>query len=245
MEGMLSGQKVCHDVFTGGGSVAIHVATRLPDIRIIMNDRDAEIAAFWRTVVSPDYTALVARVRKTRPTVEQYLEVRDRVYEDPTDAAFKVLLKQRCSFSGLGKGVYGGLRQRGREKVDSKWNIQSLVSNLERMHELLKGRTTVVNHDALDYLDEPQKGFVFADPPYFIQGDALYPTTMTMNHHYKLASRLRKQRRWLLTYDDSYVVRAIYSWAAIVKFDASYILRQDRGGRKERKELLISPHSWN
>jgi site-specific DNA-adenine methylase len=40
MERMLSNQDTFHDVFTGGGSVAIQVALRFPEMRICMNERN-------------------------------------------------------------------------------------------------------------------------------------------------------------------------------------------------------------
>jgi DNA adenine methylase len=97
----------------------------------------------------------------------------------------------------------------------------------------------------MDYLNQPKQGVVFADPPYFVKGDALYLCTMTMFEHFQLADRLRKQNRWLATYDDNGVVRAIYSWASVTPYEAQYVVRQDVGFRRNVQELLISPHAWN
>jgi len=196
-------------------------------------------------MVSPNCTALIERVRGTTPTVPQYYEIRDQRFEDPIDIAFKVLFVNRCSFSGLGKGVRGGVKQDGEYKVNDKWKLDRLVPKLERTNELLGGRTTVTKLNAMDYLIEPKEGVVFADPPYFVAGDALYPCRMSMAEHFQLADRLRNQRRWLATYDDSCVVRGIYSWASVTPFDVQYVMRQDLGSRRHCRELLIGPHVWN
>jgi site-specific DNA-adenine methylase len=133
------------------------------------------------------------------------------------------------------------VKQDGEYKVNDKWKLDRLVPKLERTNELLGGRTTVTKLNAMDYLIEPKEGVVFADPPYFVAGDALYPCRMSMAEHFQLADRLRNQRRWLATYDDSCVVRGIYSWASVTPFDVQYVMRQDLGSRRHCRELLIGP----
>ena len=48
----LSGFSVYVEPFIGGGSVALAMAAKYPDVRMVLNDFDPGIAAFWDLIAS-------------------------------------------------------------------------------------------------------------------------------------------------------------------------------------------------
>jgi DNA adenine methylase len=82
---------------------------------------------------------------------------------------------------------------------------------------------------------------MYLDPPYFEKGDRLYRQRMTLTDHLALAEALRTAPNWVLSYDRSPVVEALYEWADCRIIKARYSIN----GRKERwaanEELVIVP----
>ena len=245
LDRVVSGQDTFCDLFAGGGSVTLHVARRFPQLRLHLNDLNPSIATFWKVIVGDECRRLIERVQDTVPTVELFRELRNAQPSDPVEVAYKTLYVNRCSFSGLGTSPLGGWSQGNEQEVGHRWNTERLCLALQAAHDLLANRTTVTQMNALDCLSASGSGGFFADPPYFMMGDELYPTSMSMAEHIELAKCLRCKGRWVLTYDDSAVIRSLYSWASCRAVDVAYSIRGHMQAWKRRQELIISPAALN
>src|SRR5271154_6549198 len=132
--------------FVGGGSVALAVAAKYPDVNIILNDLDQGIASFWRFIVesgNAEFTAFTERVLNTVPTAEMYYELQAVTPITLADQAFHTLFFNRCSRAeSNGKRILGGKNQR-KGGVGSRWKPIDLVDELWEVRWLLWERTTV------------------------------------------------------------------------------------------------------
>ena len=73
-----SPQNTYIEPFVGGGSVALAVARNWPSARIMLNDRDADIYSFWKTIAcgdDRDVDRLLALIGR-RPTVKHFRRLR-------------------------------------------------------------------------------------------------------------------------------------------------------------------------
>jgi hypothetical protein len=67
LDRLVHGHRIFHDVFTGGGSVALFMARRHPRLDLRLNDLDPDLSAFWRTVAGDCAEALCERIH-VRPS---------------------------------------------------------------------------------------------------------------------------------------------------------------------------------
>src|SRR5262249_38928824 len=99
----------------------------------------------------------------------------------------------------------------------------------------------------------PSHAFVYIDPPYYLQGNALYKHGMSEKDHERLAELLRKLRfRWVLSYDDHTRIRELYSWTAINYFEMTpstgnnldEVKPEVKRRRKSHEVVILSPNLY-
>ena len=212
---------------------------------IHINDLDPAIRDFWYSAVH-DSSAMVAHLEKAPVSVEEWRRWRD-LYRDenasPLDRGFAAFYLNRCNRSGIieSGGVIGGLDQRGRWKIDARFNKDDLRMRLERI-AAERDRISVSGLDGIDFIEalDAESTFFFVDLPYFKKGPMLYLNGLDPEYHTRLAEKLRamSDAAWVLTYDDCAEIRDLYGdWAAVHPFSLRYSARERRQGR----EVLIAP----
>jgi DNA adenine methylase len=138
-------------------------------------------------------------------------------------------------------GPIGGKNQRGKWKLDARFNKIELQKRISKIKEY-RDRIHVSICDGMDLLDNLDKKstFFFIDPPYYEKGKLIYLNSLDNNYHVMLSEKLRtlNDSAWVLTYDDCPEIRKLYSgWAKIKKFTLQYSASERRNG----KEILIVP----
>lgn len=241
--------------FFGSGAIGWQVMRSLSRgvTRVVVNDIDPGMAALWLAVRDcPE--ELVRHVTRFRPSAEAFYEFRDRDGGSDTDIvvrAFEKLALHQISFSGLGVmagGPLGGRKGKSEYNVDCRWNPARITASIRRSHRAMKRARSfeVYNEDfaaTLARIPNSPTTFAYLDPPYVVQGAALYRHAMSDADHARLAGILRRASyRWLLSYDDCELVRDLYSgWATIAEFDmVPTIQTATKPTRRKNRELLIS-----
>lgn len=115
----------------------------------------------------------------------------------------------RCNRSGVltGAGPIGGLAQKGRWKLDARFNREALA---RRIRELSKKRDRIFLHgvDAIKFLkcslptgSARRNVFVYLDPPYVNNGQRLYLNAYKPDDHAGIYRYLRMQKilPWLMS----------------------------------------------
>jgi DNA adenine methylase len=205
--------------YAGGAGAAASLLVRDHVAKIVINDLDPAVHAFWRAILE-DGPRLTERIRDVPLTLEEWDRQRE-VYRsgrssDWFDLGFAFFFLNRTNRSGvLNAGVIGGRAQSGRYKIGARFNREKLVARIEALNsradrvELhhLDGRRVIEMHS-----DDPGV-FVYADPPYVKMGSSLYLNSFGERDHNLLASCLRRHRGawWMLTYDDAPLVRELYA----------------------------------
>lgn len=232
--------------YAGGCGLALELlyGGYVADIHI--NDIDPAIWAFWHCVLN-DTDALVERVLNTPVTIEEWLKQREFMRSGKTDdvlaLGFCAFFLNRTNRSGIikGGGVIGGLDQTGNYKIDCRYNATGLAQRIKRIKKY-EDRIHLTNLDAIDFLnrcerDIPQESLLFVDPPYFNKGSSLYMSFYRPRDHGELAERIiGLDRPWIVTYDDTPEIRALYKERRQYCFDINYSLQEKRVGT----ELLIA-----
>ena len=101
-------------------------------------------------------------------------------------------------------------------------------------------KASVTSMDFEELFDRATGDYVaYLDPPYFHKGGDLYHYGFAKADHIRLSECLKRQRRWVLTYDDCPEIRATYGWAHIIQYPAKYSINTIR----HKNELMIGPPS--
>ena len=171
--------------FAGGAAASLAMLFAGRAERIILNDLDPGVYAFWESVCEqPD--DLLDAVREIRGTREEFLLAKkalDRPAEhSAVELAAAFLVANQLAFSGITKaGIAGDYRRR--------WNYQKVADRISRI-AAYRDRITVMHMDALQVIEEfywSEENFLFIDPPYVMQGKQLYREWYEADAHERLA----------------------------------------------------------
>jgi len=228
--------------YAGGAGVALSLLFSEKVKKIVINDKDPAIYAFWKSATERP-RKFTRRIRETPVSVKEWRKQK-RIYSDPDssifDKGFATFFLNRTNRSGLLNGnPIGGIGQTGMYKIDARYNKENLAKRVLEIGRY-QDRIEVKNEEGIDltrrYLGEPNT-FIYLDPPYFVQGAMLYFSDYTELHHKKLANLLNKnaKKNWLLTYDERNRVKALYPKRYRERRPYHYRVRDSRKAR----ELVI------
>lgn len=205
--------------YAGGAGAGLALLVTGQVDRVVINDLDPAIYAFWSMLAS-DPDRLIERIESVELSVAEWKRQRDAYREcDRTDVnvlGFATFYLNRTNHSGvLNAGPIGGLDQSGAYKIDARFNRQELMERV-RVLGLYADRITVTSLDGIKTIRKYSKmknTFIYADPPYFEKAGSLYLNAFSEHDHERLARVLndRALGSWLLTYDDVPRVHELYS----------------------------------
>lgn len=204
--------------YAGGAGAALSLLHDHVVPRVVINDLDPSIHAFW-VAVTRHSKLFLAKYDATALTLDEW-HVQREVYRaadalDPVSLGFATFFLNRTNRSGImNAGVIGGQAQAGRYKLDARFNREDLRQKLAWIGEV-SDSITVSNRDGIELIAEAvasQRAFCYIDPPYYDKGSYLYMNSFAEAGHAALAEVLRKARdgRWALTYDDVPQIRKLY-----------------------------------
>ncbi len=217
--------KVFLEPFAGGAVVGMSLLASNAIKHLVMVEKDARVAAFWReALTSQSFAKRVEAFKCTRRNVE-------RICEGEQDA-FWVLVKNRCSFAGVLDGA--GLMRKGDGRgVASRWNRKVLGDNLRQVCSL-RNRVVLIEGDGVQALEGWKQG-AFIDPPYLGAGSSLY-------RHWKVdPGKLMKTLTtisgpWFATYDPISIVENL---AKVYEFSTRRVMVWACRGYAYKPELII------
>ena len=113
--------------YAGGCGAALFLLIHGYVDRIVINDADSVIYAFWKAVTEQN-GELIAKIKSTRVTMAAWRKQREILQNHSAhtqiDVAFASFFLNRTNRSGIvkGAGVIGGLNQDGNYKIDCRFN---------------------------------------------------------------------------------------------------------------------------
>jgi DNA adenine methylase len=234
--------------YAGGAGAALNLLFGEHVQRIILNDADPCICAFWNAVLHRKGDFL-RRLQDTPVSIQEWKHQRDiyrqHVRHSRMKVAFASFYLNRCNRSGImvNGGPIGGFEQAGKWKLDARYNKSELERRIDKIY-LYRDRIEVHNMDAIEFLtkvvancDQSKDMFIYLDPPYYLKGNKLYLNHYRHDDHLHLSRFLRKKvgLPWLLTYDNVPEIHKLYEDCQRIPFNLSYSAHRRRTG----SELLI------
>jgi DNA adenine methylase len=231
--------------YAGGASVALGLLLNEYVAKIVINDLDRSLYAFWYAVInkSEELCDLIEKVKLDVPTWQQQREVqRNKLTRPLLELGFSTFYLNRTNRSGiLNGGIIGGLKQTGEWKIDARFNKKELINRIRRI-AAYKNRIEVYNLDACDLLQKissrmPKKALFYLDPPYFLKGRALYVNYYKPQDHASVADMITgfKKHRWIVSYDYTPEVVKLYRGFRRNRYSINYSAAKYSKG----KEVMI------
>jgi DNA adenine methylase len=226
--------------FAGGAGIAIKLLINKDVERIVINDIDPAIYAFWYSVLNHT-NDLCSLIEETPVTIDQWKKQKE-IYNDKKSKmlkkGFATFFLNRTNVSGIIKGgIIGGLQQFGTYSIDARYTKSTLIEKIKTIGEFKK-QINIYNLDAVKLFDlekikKLKKTFVNFDPPYVSQGAGLYENSFSEEDHKKLSSLIKRcSRKWVVTYDVHSLITGLYAGFRHNYLDLNYSINQKRRAKE-------------
>ena len=205
--------------FAGGASVALQLLFSEYVNRIIINDADYSIYAFWHSVLfdTEKFCRMIADIPVNMDEWNKQKGIqKNKSSSDLLELGFSTFFLNRTNRSGIIRGgVIGGKAQSGEWKMDVRYNKVDLIKRIEKI-ALYVGRINLYNKDAIDFINDirgdlDERTLIYFDPPYYGKGSALYANFYKHEDHELLSKFIcGLEYKWILTYDYTPNIIAMY-----------------------------------
>lgn len=232
--------------YAGGASVALTLLFEGYVSKIVINDIDRSIFAFWHSVLNE--TDKFCELIKKTPVNLKIWRIQKKIQKeketcDLLKLGFSTFFLNRTNYSGIitGAGAIGGLKQKGEWKIDARYNKTDLIHKI-RVIASYKHKIQVYNFDTIKLIKLlknklPEKTLFYFDPPYYIKGKDLYLNHYDDEDHKMVAEEISKvaKQKWILTYDNVSFISNLYDGYRKLNYSLSYSVAKARKG----DELMI------
>jgi site-specific DNA-adenine methylase len=233
--------------FLGGGSVAIHVTKKYPNLNIWVNDLYEPLVNFWQQLqmFGVDMKDKLVDLKSEYNTPDKARELFQKskvCINEPIlsnlDRAVSFYVVNKCSFSGLTESS-----SFSEQASNNNFSMRGIEKLPEYSKVIEHWRITNYSYDYL--LDGDTTAFVYLDPPYDIK-DNLYGNKGSMHKgfdHDKFASDCDScSMDQLISYNSDQLVKDRFKDWNTGEFDLTYTMRsvgEYMREQKTRKELLL------
>lgn len=233
------------ETFCGGGIIGLTVAFEELAERVVMVERDDQVAAVWRTILGGGAEDLANRIVSFDLSLESVREVLDSLPASDLDLAFRTIIANRTKRGGiLAPGaslIKAGENGKG---LRSRWYPDTLARRIRAIAEpAVRERITFVHGDGFEAMREraerPDVAY-FIDPPYTVAAKRLY-NDWDVDHAglFDLAGAVSGD--FLMTYDNDERVRSL---SAEHGFDAREVAMKNTHHAKITELLIGRDLAW-
>lgn len=220
--------------YAGGAAVALSLLMDEYVSRIIINDKDRSIYAFWHSVLY-DTDHLCQLIEETPVNMETWRIQRELQSPENKETVnllmlgFSTFFMNRTNRSGIIKaGVIGGFNQTGNYKIDARYRKEELIARIRRIASYAD-RIELHHEDAVDLVNHiaqtaPENTILYLDPPYYQKGRGLYMNYYDDTDHERIRDVITHvdSLRWIVSYDNSAFIKSLYQSFRSQEFYLNY-----------------------
>ena len=236
--------------YAGSSSVALYLLINEYVKEISINDLDRGIFAFWHSILN-NTEKFCRKIKNTEITVKNWKKYKkihsNKGKANLFDLGFATLFLNRTNRSGIiDGGIVGGLDQKGKYKIDCRFNKKDLIERIKLIASHKKN-IHLYNLDALELIkkmqiEQDKKNTIFYfDPPYYLKGPSLYMNFYKEDDHKKVSEEIKKIKnvKWIVSYDNVSKIKKLYSDFKKKEYTLSHVAYKIREG----KEVLFFSHN--
>lgn len=220
--------------YAGGAAVALSLLMDEYVSRIIINDKDRSIYAFWHSVLY-DTDHLCQLIEETPVNMDTWRIQRELQSPENKETVnllmlgFSTFFMNRTNRSGIIKaGVIGGFNQTGNYKIDARYRKEELIARIRRIASYAD-RIELHHEDAVDLVNHiaqtaPENTILYLDPPYYQKGRGLYMNYYDDTDHERIRDVITHvdSLRWIVSYDNSAFIKSLYQSFRSQEFYLNY-----------------------
>ena len=230
-----------YDLFLGGGSFAIYITKKYPNLKIYVNDKNIKLINFWKVLQNHSddlidkLTFIKNHIDKT--TIKKIIKnIRNDEIENDFDKAVAYYLANKCSFSGTTES--GGFSNYNYEYKFNTQNIKKLT--------VISRYIQKWNITSFDYkdIDIKKNSFIYLDPPYNIKSK-LYGKNgdLHKNFNFKEFIKFTKNlnEKVMISFNNDNLLNDYNTWF-IKNYNHTYSMQSNKKyskNQKKRKEIVI------
>jgi len=233
-----NGQIDLIEPFAGGGIISLTAAFEQLAQKVIMVERDENIAAVWRTIMGPEARWLVDKILNLKVTASVVNEIFETPPRSLREKAFLTLLRNRLSRGGIlahGAGlIKNGENGKG---LTSRWYPDTLQKRILDIQKV-KHRIHFIQGDGIEIVEQnlqKKNAVFFIDPPYTVAGRRLYKYH-EIDHRKLFALANDICGDFVMTYDEASEIKVM---ALQYGFEVERVLMKTTH-HTEKYELVIS-----
>jgi len=237
--------------YAGGAGVALSLLLSEKVSKIVINDLDRSIYAFWYAVLKHN-EELCEMIKNIDLTSSQWKAQKDIQGRKGTaglfELGFSTFFMNRTNRSGiLNAWPIGGIEQSGAYKMDARFYRNTLISRIQEIGKHADG-IEVFNKNAADFLKNDidrygtENCLIYMDPPYYRKGPTLYMNYYKTKDHSELSDIVKGlDHHWVISYDDAPEIRDLYAGYRMNSYALKYSAREVKKGR----EIMYFSHALN
>lgn len=203
--------------YAGGAGLALRLLFEGYVEHIYINDLDRSIYAFWKSILDrpKEFCEWIEDIDVSIENWNKYKSIQ-KMDVDDFELAKSTFFLNRTNISGVIKGgVIGGQQQKGKYKIDARFNKKDLINRIHKIASI-RDRVTVSNLDGLSFINKLNKRqeeiFIYLDPPYYQKGADLYMNFYSEKDHKKLSKHVhRMKKKWMVSYDNQDFILNLYA----------------------------------
>lgn len=197
--------------FAGGGIVALSALFENLVKKIVLVEKDADVAAVWNVIVYGDYQRLATEILTFDLSPESVKALLSKEPENEFERAFATMVRNRVQHGGiLAPGASMLNKGENGKGIRSRWYPNTLRKRIEAIGHT-RHDMAFLHGDGVEFIRyngfRPDTAF-FIDPPYTIAGRRLY-THSEINHRELFAAAKTIQGDFLMTYDNADEIREL------------------------------------
>lgn len=247
--------------YAGGSGLALKLLMKEYVATIHINDLDVSIYSFWHSILNHNtrFCDWIENIDVTIENWKYYKQIqRTKELVDPFELAKSTFYLNRTNVSGVIKGgIIGGLSQKGKYKMDVRFNKKDLINRIRRI-EKFKRRIKIYNKDGVNFvkaIDKKQANTIlYIDPPYYLKGSELYMNFFKEKDHKRLLKQIDKiNSNWVISYDNNEFIIDLYKNYKTMSYDFKQsasnrmghelLIFQDNIKTEECLKQIQNPHS--
>lgn len=228
--------------YAGGASVALFLLLNKYVSEITINDVDRSIYAFWYSVINhtDEFISRIRYIRINEKTWQKCREIQKQKETAPLfNLGFSTFFLNRTNVSGIiDGGMIGGLKQKGKYKIDCRFNKRELIKRIQEI-ALNKDKIHVHNLDALALIKKIEKNssettIFYFDPPYYLKGESLYLNAYKHDDHEQVSKKIAaiENAHWVVSYDAADEIKKLYKKYRNIQYPLLHTAHTAKMGRE-------------
>lgn len=228
------------EVFSGGGSVLLHILQKYNPEIVYANDIDSKLINYYNNV-------------KYNPqeVINECLEIKNQYDRETFDKVFKTLDRNKAShFFISNKTSFSGLNNNySSQAYDRNFSIRC-INKIQDISNVIQN-VNFINSDFVnldDVITDIKDYFIYLDPPYFgNKKTGLYGENGVLHKNFdhealfQWVEKHSKDNLIMISYDDTPYIRELYKHYNIYTFDFVYSMTNTGGNQcKTGKEIVIT-----